>query len=296
MKVIKTEDAVGHVLCHDITQIIKGVTKDARFRKGHVVTEEDIPVLLSIGKDNLYVWEKDDTMYHENEAAEILRDVCINDHMLPSQVKEGKIELTAACDGLFQVDVERLYKINEIDQVMTTRHTNSPVKEGDKLLGARIIPLVIQKEKMEQVKERAGDTPLCRLLPYRALKAGIITTGNEVFYGRIQDTFTPVVVAKLEKYGVEVCKHVTLGDDKGQITKAILDMKEQGCDLILTTGGMSVDPDESDAGGDQRQRRRGSFLWSAGTAGSNVLSGVFCRWNDGDGIAGLCDVCEGNDF
>lgn len=249
MKLIKTEEAVGQVLCHDITQIIKGVTKDARFRKGHVVTEEDIPVLLSIGKDNLYVWEKDDTMYHENEAAEILRDVCINDHMIPSQVKEGKIELTAECDGLFQVDVERLYKINEIDQVMiATRHTNSPVKAGDKLLGTRVVPLVIQKEKMEQVKEKAGDTPLCRLLPYRTLKAGIITTGNEVFYGRIQDTFTPVVVEKLKNYGVEVREHVTLGDDKGQITKAILDMKEQGCDLILTTGGMSVDPDDQTPG------------------------------------------------
>ena len=108
MKLIRTEDAVGQILCHDITQIIKGVTKDARFRKGHIVTEEDIPVLLSLGKDKLYVWENDDTVYHENEAAKILCDVCKNDYMSASSVKEGKIELKADIDGLFQIDVERL--------------------------------------------------------------------------------------------------------------------------------------------------------------------------------------------
>lgn len=197
-----------------------------------MVTKEDIPVLLSLGKDNLYVWEKDDTMYHENEAAEILKEVCQNTHMEASAVKEGKIELKAQCDGLFRVDVERLNAINDIDQVMiATRHTNTPVKAGDKLLGTRIIPLVIEKAEMEQVKEVAGERPLCELLPYRSLKAGIVTTGNEVFYGRIQDTFTPVVVKKLESYGIQVTEHVTLGDDKEKITEAILDMKEKGCRL-----------------------------------------------------------------
>ena len=168
MKLIRTEEAKGHVLCHDITQIIRGVTKEARFRKGHVVTAEDIPVLLSLGKDHLYVWEKDDTVYHENEAAGILRDVCMGEHMRASEVKDGKIELTAACDGLFRVDVERLNRINGIDQIMiATRHTNTPVKQGEKLLGTRVIPLVIKKEKMEDVKEAAGTTPLCELLPYK---------------------------------------------------------------------------------------------------------------------------------
>lgn len=285
MKLIKTEDAVGQVLCHDITQIIKGVTKDARFRKGHVVTEEDIPVLLSIGKDNLYVWEKDDTMYHENEAAEILRDVCINENMRASEIKEGKIELTAECDGLFQVDVERLNEINDINQVMiATRHTNSPVKAGDKLLGTRVIPLVIKKEKMELVKEKAGETPLCRLLPYRKMRAGIITTGNEVFYGRIQDTFTPVVVEKLKTYGIEVSEHVILGDDKEKITETILKMKEQGCELIITTGGMSVDPDDQTPGA---IKATGAEVISYGAP---VLPGaMFCLayFEDGTTVMGL---------
>ena len=198
MKLIKTEDAVGHVLCHDLTQIIKGVTKDARFRKGHIVTEEDIPVLLSMGKESLYIWENDENTYHENDAAQILCDVCINDHMSKTSVKEGKIELQAECDGLFVIDVERLNEINDIDQVMiASRHTNTPVHKGDKLLGTRVIPLVIAKEKMDRVKEVAGSTPLCTIYPYVLKKAGIVTTGSEVFYGRIQDTFTHAPVTRI---------------------------------------------------------------------------------------------------
>ena len=99
MKCINTTDAVGHVLCHDITRIVKDVVKDAAFRKGHIVTEEDIPVLLSLGKDHLYVWEKDENTFHEDEAAQILYEVCKNDNMHPTPVKEGKIELVADCDG-----------------------------------------------------------------------------------------------------------------------------------------------------------------------------------------------------
>src|SRR5699024_1134156 len=249
MKLVKTEEAVGQVLCHDMTQIIPGVSKGPRLRKGHIVREEDIPVLLSMGKDQLYVWEKDDTVYHENEAAEVLRQVCQGAGMEASEAKEGKIELTAACDGLFRVDVERLNQINEIDQVMiATRHSNTPVKKGDKLAGTRVIPLIIKKEKMELVKERAGETPLCELLPYRIRKAGVVTTGNEVFYGRIQDAFTPVVEKKLAQYGITVEEHVIVGDDKAGITAAFRTMKDQGCELILATGGMSVDPDDQTPG------------------------------------------------
>ena len=249
MELLRREAAVGQVLCHDLTQIIKGVSKGPRFRKGHIIAEEDIPVLLSMGKDQLYVWEKDDTVYHENEAAEILCQVSMGENMTPSEVKEGKIELTAACDGLFTVDVERLDAVNEIDQIMiATRHTNTPVKKGDKLLGTRVIPLVIKKEKMELVRKTAGEKPLCRLLPYRMKKAGIVTTGNEVFYGRIQDTFTPEVKNKLEQYGIQAEDHLTVGDEKEKITAAIRELKARGCELIIATGGMSVDPDDQTPG------------------------------------------------
>ena len=285
MKLIKTEDAVGQILCHDITQIIKGVTKDARFRKGHIVTQEDIPVLLSLGKEHLYVWENDETMYHENEAAQILCDVCINEHMIPSELKEGKIELKAACDGLFVIDVERLDEINEIDQVMiASRHTYTPVCKGDKLLGTRVIPLVIKKDKMNLVKEKAGAEPLCSLYPYVLKKAGIVTTGNEVFYGRIQDTFTPVVVEKLKKFNIEVTDHIIVNDDMEKIKNAILALKEKGCEIIITTGGMSVDPDDKTPGA---IKQTGANVISYGAP---VLPGaMFCLayFEDGTPVMGL---------
>ncbi len=285
MKLIRTEDAAGQVLCHDLTQIIKGVSKGPRFRKGHIVTPEDIPVLLSMGKDQLYVWEKDDTVYHENEAAQILCRISGGENMIPSEVKEGKIELTAACDGLFTIDVERLDAVNEIDQVMiAARHSNTPVKKGDKLLGTRVIPLVIKKEKMELVKKTAGEEPLCRLLPYRLKKAGIVTTGNEVFYGRIRDTFTPVVKEKLIQYGIQTEEHRIVGDEKEKITEAILEMKAGGCELIIATGGMSVDPDDQTPGAIKDSGAQ------VVTYGAPVLPGaMFCLayFPDGTPVMGL---------
>lgn len=245
MKKIKTEAAVGTVLCHDITQIIKGVTKDAVFRKGHVVTEEDIPVLLSVGKEFLYIWENDETMLHENEAAEILCSICQNTGMSRSGVKEGKIELTAQMDGLFKLNRTRLKAVNSLGQMMiASRHGDTAVKAGDKLLGTRIIPLLIQKERMEQAKEAAGKEPITSLLPFTLKKAGIVTTGNEVYRGLIEDTFTPVIEEKLREFGTAVIGHVTLPDVREQITAAILKLIDQGAELVCCTGGMSVDPDD----------------------------------------------------
>ena len=285
MKCIKTTDAVGHVLCHDLTRIVKDVMKDAAFRKGHIVTEEDIPVLLSMGKDHLYVWEKNENMLHEDEAAQVMYEVCKNDHMSPTPVKEGKIELVAECDGLFVVDVDRLDEINETDEVMiATRHTNTPVKKGDRLLGTRVIPLVIEKEKMEQVKRIAGDTPLAALYPYKPMKAGIVTTGSEVYHGRIKDTFTPVVIEKLASYGIEILSQTVCDDNQEKITAAILELKEKGADMIVCTGGMSVDPDDRTPGA---IKNTGAKIVSYGAPvlpGAMFLLGYF---EDGTPVMGL---------
>lgn len=245
MKLIKTEEAVGQVLCHDITQIIPGVTKDAVFRKGHIIRPEDIPVLLSVGKDNLYVWENDETMLHEDEAADILRALCQGENMHATPPKEGKIELIADCDGLLLIDLERLRAVNSLGEMMiATRPSGFVVKQGDKLCGTRVIPLVIGKDKMEQAKAAAGSTPLLQLLPLKPKKYGVVTTGNEVFYGRITDKFTPVLQAKLGEFGCEMVAHKILGDDHEAITAAINGMLADGCEMVLCTGGMSVDPDD----------------------------------------------------
>ena len=245
MKLIKTTEAVGHVLCHDMTQIIKDVSKGPRFRKGHVVAEEDIPVLLSMGKESLYVWEKQEGMLHEDEAAEILRDLCQNAHMTASEPKEGKIELTADCDGLFKLDRARLDALNSLGELMiATRGGNLPVRAGDKLAGTRVIPLVISGEKMEEARRLAGEAPLLELRPYRHKKCGIVSTGSEVKKGLIQDTFSPVVAGKLEEYGAEVLGVEYPGDDPEAITAAIRRFLDASADLVACTGGMSVDPDD----------------------------------------------------
>ena len=245
MKLLRVEDAVGQVLCHDITQIIPGVTKDAVFRKGHIIRAEDIPVLLRVGKEHIYVWENNENMLHENDAADILRALCQGPHMRASAPKEGKIELTAEADGLLLVDVERLRAVNALgDMMIATRTGGFPVKQGDKLCGTRVIPLVIEKAKMEQARRAAGPDPLLQLLPFRPRPFGVVTTGSEVKKGLIQDAFTPVLVDKLAEYGCELAAHAVCGDDADEITTAIAKIADEGAELILCTGGMSVDPDD----------------------------------------------------
>lgn len=246
MKQIRTEDAAGHVICHDITRIIKDQEKGVAFRKGHVVRKEDIPALLAIGKEHLYVWEKDETMLHEDEAAEILARACRNDGMEQSVPREGKIEITAARSGLFAVDEERLLAINSLEQMMiATRRSLQPVKAGDRLAGTRIIPLVIEKEKMAAVSAIADERdPILKILPYVRKRAGIITTGGEVYHGRIADTFTPVIEEKLRAFGASTAVHLTVPDETGAILDAIRSVRQAGVDVVICTGGMSVDPDD----------------------------------------------------
>jgi len=245
MKQIKTTDAVGHVLCHDVTKIVRGVTKEVAFRKGHVITESDIPVLLYLGKEHVYIWEENENVLHENEAAKILADLCVNKNMRLTQPKEGKIDIIANRDGLLTVDTERLHKINAIGGLMiATRASGTPVKKGAKLCGTRIIPLTVGKAKMERVRKTAGESPLLELLPIKKKKYGLINTGSELFYGRIKDTFTPVIQEKMAEYGCEMVASVTIEDDPEKISTAIKGMLASGARLVLCTGGMSVDPDD----------------------------------------------------
>ena len=250
MKLINTADAVGHVLCHDMTRIIPGQEKGPLFRKGHVVTEEDIPLLLSIGKEHLYVWEMNDNMLHEDDAAAVLAHICTGESSMfeLTSPKEGKIEIIAACDGLLKIDRERLNAVNSMGEMMiATVHGDFPVKKGDKLAGTRIIPLVIEKDKMDKAKEAAGDKPIMSLLPIRALNYGIVTTGSEVYKGLIEDKFGPVLKAKMDEYHCTLTRQIILDDDMEKITKAVLDLSSE-CDMVLVSGGMSVDPDDRTPG------------------------------------------------
>lgn len=285
MKLIRTEEAVGHVLCHDLTQIIPGQYKDARFRKGHVVAPEDIPVLLSMGKEHLYVWEMVPGMVHENDAAERLAALCGRENMDWSGVKEGKIELRSRIDGLFQVDSARLRAVNGLEDIMiATRHGGTAVKAGDKLCGTRVIPLVIEEEKLRAAEALAGPEPLLRVLPWRMHTAGVVTTGSEVAKGLIQDKFTPVVERKLARFGIRMTEHRTVGDGLENVAAAIGELRERGVDLILCTGGMSVDPDDNTPGAIKRSGARIVTYGAPVLPGAMFLLGYFA---DGTPIMGL---------
>ena len=270
MKLIRTVDAAGQVLCHDITQIIPGEYKDARFRKGHVIQPEDIPVLLSIGKENLYVWEKHPGILHEDEAAALLYKAAAGKNIHGTAPKEGKIELIADCDGLLKINRRALMAVNSTPQMMiATIHGDLPVKKGQKLAGTRIIPLVIEQEKMDAMQAAAGAEPILNVLPMQAKKVGIITTGSEVFKGRIEDKFTPILQSKLAVYGCEMVFHKVCDDDPAGITAAILEAKAAGCELIFHRRH-ECGPRRPHPACHQKHRGGYHHLRRAGAAGSHV--------------------------
>ena len=245
MKSVRMEDAIGMVLCHDVTEIVKDVRKGPLFRKGHIIQPEDIPRLLDIGKKNLYVMEDDGTMLHEDDAAEILRRLTEGENLTASEPKEGRIDLTATEDGLFVGDTDTLRKLNSVPEVsIASRLSGFPVRKGDKCAGMRVIPLMVPKSLMEDIERNAGESPIFSVRPFRKLSFAVVTTGSEVYSGRIKDTFTPVLEEKLGAYGSRMVVHETADDDEAMIAAMIRKAADSGADMILCTGGMSVDPDD----------------------------------------------------
>lgn len=258
MKCIKTTEAVGHILCHDITRIVPGKFKGAAFKKGHVVREEDIPILLDMGKENLYVWERTKGMLHEDEAAEALKELCIgesNPSFTAGVPSEGKIEITALADGLLKVNSDALKAVNlQGEMMIATIHGNYPVRKGESVAAMRIIPLVIESQKLQKAKDecmkyfRGGENAILSILAFKSKKIGIIVTGSEVSCGRIEDKFSPVMVSKLKEYDYEVSKISFCSDNQEEIVSELANMERLGFDLVMCTGGMSVDPDDKTPG------------------------------------------------
>lgn len=245
MKKIKTTEAVGYILQHDITEIIPGEFKGRAFKKGHIITEEDIPHLLRLGKDHIFVFELGEDKIHENEGAMILGKLGQGENIsLGSEIKEGKINFNSSIDGILKVDSEKLFELNMLEEIsFATLPNNIPVKKGELVGGARIIPLVIEKEKMDRAKSLIKD-PILNIRPYKKYKVGIITTGNEVFYGRIEDKFGPVILEKLKPYNSEIIGQAFCPDDKEIIKEKAREFLDKGATMIIFTGGMSVDPDD----------------------------------------------------
>ncbi len=244
MKVINVRDAIGKVLCHDITKIVPGEFKGVAFRKGHVIKEEDIPEFLSLGKEHVYVLEDEEGYLHENEAAYFLKDIACGEGLFYSEPKEGKITIYSKIEGLLKIDVDALFQLNSYgEMILSTVHNHTVVKKGDKVGATRIIPLMIEEDKMIKIKELIQNKVI-NVIPFNKKKVVIITTGNEVFSGRIKDVSYDILKQKLDEYDCDIVKHIILPDDLVQIEKAIKEELVKGAEIILCTGGMSVDADD----------------------------------------------------
>jgi len=247
IKRIRVEDAVGRKLAHDITEIRPGEFKGAAFSKGHTVCNEDICHLQKLGKNNLYLVELEEGEIHENQAAAILAQALAGEGIVwENKPQEGKIKLLAEIDGLLVVDSTTLAAFNMVDEVMcATLHSHTLVKKGDQVAATRAIPLIMKSAPIERAAAIARQNgAVVSVKPLRHIRAGLVITGNEVYHNLIEDRFAPILTQKIKALGSEVAGLTFAPDDANVICDAIRSHLEDGCDLLLLSGGMSVDPDD----------------------------------------------------
>ena len=244
MKKVKVQDAIGMTLCHDITAMVDGF-KGAAFKRGHVITQEDIPKLLDIGKQHVFIWEENAGEIHEEDAARRLSQMTTVNGAHYGSISEGKVQLFADQDGMFRVDKALLAAVNRIgDITITTLPDHYPVKAGDRLASMRIVPLVTDERQIAEAEALCADKQLYDLRPFKPLKVGIIITGSEIYHGRIKDKFERVARAKLAHYPAEILGVHVCDDELDMIVGAGRTLLAEGAELLIFSGGMSVDPDD----------------------------------------------------
>lgn len=255
LREVSTEEAIGLPLAHDITQIVPGVSKGVLFRRGHVIRPEDVPELLKCGKEHVYVMELGEGEVHEEDAAVRLSRAIGGPGCDFSEPAEGKVNLLATHDGLVVVDAGLVNQLNEVECVIvSTRSDRAVVRKGEVVAATRVVPLIVPEATVAQAEalcaREAGRA--VEVKPFRPMTAGIVSTGSEVYKGQVPDAFGPVLRQKLEPFGVRVAGQVFVTDDMDQTSRAIADFAGQGVDVILVTGGMSVDPDDRTPGAIRR--------------------------------------------
>ncbi len=246
IKKIKTEEAIGQPLLHDITGILASGFKGVVFKRNHIIRPEDVEALKDLGKDHVYVGNLDPDQVHEEDAVLEIKDLLKGANVSTSGVSEGKVSLIADCDGVLTINSQGLYEMNLIgDYTLATIKNFSQVKKGDKLCGARIVPLWTSRDQVDKAKALAEKYfPIFQVYPYKHLKVGIIITGDEVYTGRIQDMFEPVLRNKLANFDADIIDVIKCPDDLEKIKEALDFYLSKDADLIIFTGGMSVDPDD----------------------------------------------------
>ena len=244
MKKVKVQDAVGMTLCHDITAMFDGF-KGALYKRGHVIEEADIPRMLDIGKQTVFIWEPEAGEIHEEDAAARMAAAMPVEGAHYEGPSEGKMVLRADAAGMLRVDTALLRRLNSIgDITISTLPDHYPIRPGDRIASMRIVPLVTQEAQIEELEALCKGAKVLDLLPYQAKKAGIVITGSEVYHGRIQDKFEAVARAKLAKYPCEVVGVAICDDDLDMLTGEARRLLDAGADLLIFSGGMSVDPDD----------------------------------------------------
>jgi molybdenum cofactor synthesis domain-containing protein len=245
MKTVRVEEAVGMVLCHDMTRIVPGEYKGPAFKKGHVIVPADIKLLLEIGKEHIYVLNMEKGTIHEDEAAARIAGAAAGPGITLSDVSEGRINFIAT-PGLLHVNVEALTRINSVEEVvLATMHDGQQVTESRAVAGTRVVPLVIDEQKIKRVESICTEYPyVVGVRPFVHHRIGLVTTGSEVFHGRIKDKFGPVIRKKFSKLGSTVMDQRLTSDEPSMTRDAILAFIEEGAEMIVVTGGMSVDPDD----------------------------------------------------
>ena len=247
LKKIKLKEAVGTQLAHDMTEVRPGEFKGAAFHKGHTVCNEDLCRLQKMGKNHLYVIDLEDDEIHEDQAAAILADALAGDGIVwKDEPREGKIKLLAEKDGVFAVNTASLAAFNMVDEVMcATLHNHTLVKKGELVAATRAIPLTMKRAPIERAAAIARQNgAVLAVNTIRKARVGLVVTGNEVYHGLIEDRFAPILSEKVETLGSQVAGVAFAPDDAGLISKAIRSHLDQGCDLLMLSGGMSVDPDD----------------------------------------------------
>jgi molybdopterin biosynthesis enzyme len=243
---VRVDDAIGKVLGHDLTKIVPGEYKGPVFRKGHIIQPEDIPYLKNIGKEHIYLIDLAAGQLHENDAISRMANTVAGKHVVLSDPAEGKITIRAGIDGLLKIEEQAVHAINLVEYaVLSTRHGNVLVKQGDLLAAVKVVPLVVEEQMIATIEAIAAQyPPIISVQPLRRLKIGSVITGNEVYFGRIKDRFASVFTEKARLYNSILLGTVHCPDDRDRIRDAILTLKQQGADVIIASGGMSVDPDD----------------------------------------------------
>lgn len=245
---IPVEDAVGKEAVHDMTGIVPGESKGPITKAGETLDVGDVCRLQRIGKFNIYDGSSlpGDEWVHENDAVKAFAERMAGSGITyDPNPEEGKINFFADQPGMLSIDLDALSRFNlSPDVMLATRHDGALMPKGKGVAGTRAIPLYISRDKFSRALTALGDGPVLEIKPLRAAKVGILVTGTEVFQGLIDDKFIPIISSKVIKLGCEVAKTDIVPDDRTMITNAATGMLDAGCDLIITTAGMSVDPDD----------------------------------------------------